>query len=710
MGLGLRRGGRGIDNLLQKEEGGPRESRNLGCVQCLTMRMLKRLSWWLAAIAALVPLLCRAQNYSDIWWNPNESGWGVTIADHQTQMFAVWYSYDTDGTPMWFTVQGGTFNSARTFFTGDLYRTTGPSFTGTFDPNAVTVTKVGTASFDFAPAGGTPGTAVFSWTIGSAGRTVQVVRQSFGNAPPNWGSDATDIWWNSAESGWGLSLAQHGNNIFGVWFTYSSSGHPLFITLPGVQPTSSPDTFTGTLYTTTGPAYNAGSFDPSQVRVTPAGTATLKLSGGTATFTATAGGVTQTKTLTRQPFGGSNTASLQTDPKRVEENNPAVTFSSGWTRSDATWGWSGGSAMQSTTAGATASITFNGTSIRWIGARGRGMGIANVSVDGTLVRTVNLFAHPTDEIHTPIVTINDLSAGQHTLTITVTGQQDVQASSNVVVVDAFDVQPDTTVSHWQDTNPDLQYAGGWTKSSNSYPWSGSGVSNLPELPVTAQETQTSGATMTVPFRGTGVRWIGYLGPDAGIANVSIDGGTVSQVDMYSPVATFQPIVFSAFGLADANHTLTITATGRKNASSSAARVVVDALDIITPGRRYEEYERSISYATPPNTFWTMDNEARVWSEGATATSNVPGATATFTFTGTSVSWIGCEKDSASGIADVSIDGVFQTEVNLNQNYPIEGYQMTVFRKDGLPYGPHTLTLKVMNTNGAYVVVDAFDVR
>ena len=36
--------------------------------------------------------------------------------------------------------------------------------------------------------------------------------------------------------------------------------------------------------------------------------------------------------------------------------------------------------------------------------------------------------------------------------------------------------------------------------------------------------------------------------------------------------------------------------------------------------------------------------------------------------------------------------------------------MTVWRKDGLAPGPHTLTIEVVNTNGNYVVVDAFDVR
>src|SRR3954465_9907928 len=117
------------------------------------MHALKRLSWRLIALAALLPCLCLAENYSDMWWNPSESGWGVTIADHETNLFAVWYAYDTDGSPIWFTGPGGPFNANHTYFVGGVYRTTGPAFTGPFDPNAVTRTKVGTASFDFAPGG-----------------------------------------------------------------------------------------------------------------------------------------------------------------------------------------------------------------------------------------------------------------------------------------------------------------------------------------------------------------------------------------------------------------------------------------------------------------------------------------------------------------------------------------------------------------------------
>jgi hypothetical protein len=427
---------------------------------------------------------------------------------------------------------------------------------------------------------------------------------------------------------------------------------------------------------------------------------------------------------TPPPGGGTPPPEETSDPRtpavagaRIEETNVAVTLDSTWTSADPRFGWSGGAAVQSDVVGATASFIFTGTSVRWLGARGRGMGVARVRIDGGPGYRVDLEVAPNDVIRTPAITISDLTDGPHTLTIEVLVGR--------VVLDAFDVQPTTTVSHWQDTDPNARFSAGWTKSAigpcsacpESLPWSGSGFGNPPELPVTAQETSTANETVTLPFRGTAISWIGYRCPDCGIALVQVDGGAPIEVDTYYPTAKFQSQVFRATGLADANHTLTITATGRKNAASSAARIVVDAFDVMTPGRRYEEYDASITKSVaPPDTppegpFHWNRNLSRVWSEGYAATSNQTGATLTFSFTGTSVSWIGCQKSSAGGRANVYIDGVFEREVRLAQKYPIEGYQMTVFRKDGLADGPHTLTIVVTSSNnGPYVVVDAFDVR
>jgi hypothetical protein len=220
-----------------------------------------------------------AENYSDIWWNPLESGWGVTIADHETNIFGVLYAYRADGRPVWFTIPGGTFSQGRRIFQGDVYATTGPAYTSAaFDPSLVTATKVGNAAFDFTPPGLAPGIVLFTYTINGVSKTKQLQRQAFGNGAASWGTDRTDLWFNPAESGWGLALAQHGNNIFGVWYAYDTDGQPLWFVLPGGTFSGS-SSFSGNLYRTTGPYFGNASFDPSAVRVTLAGTVTLSFAG-----------------------------------------------------------------------------------------------------------------------------------------------------------------------------------------------------------------------------------------------------------------------------------------------------------------------------------------------------------------------------------------------------------------------------------------------
>ena len=218
-----------------------------------------------------------ATNYSDLWWNPAESGWGVSIADHETHLFAVWFTYRQDGSPTWFVMSGGTFSEGRRRFTGDAYQTTGPPFNAPFSSRPVTLERVGTFTFDFAPPGMAAGTALFSYSVNGIAATKQIQRQPFGNAAPAWGTDLTDLWWDSSESGWGLSINQHGNNVFAVWYTYDASGLPLFVIMPGVTFQGS-ETFSGPLYTTRGPWFGGGTFDASQVQVLPFGDATIDFS------------------------------------------------------------------------------------------------------------------------------------------------------------------------------------------------------------------------------------------------------------------------------------------------------------------------------------------------------------------------------------------------------------------------------------------------
>ena len=269
----------------------------------------------------------RAANYSDIWWNPAESGWGLTLADHETNLFGVWYTYRADGKPVWYTIPGGTFSSDHTTFTGDVFMTRGPSYRlATFDPGQVSATKVGTASFDFAPANQPAGSATFTYTVNGVSKSSHIERQPFGNAAPQWGSDFTDLWYNPAESGWGVSLAQHGNNVFGVWYAYDVDGQPLWFVLPGVTFTSS-TAFNGKLYTTTGP-YFGSAFESAPVKVSEAGSAsfdvnigmaaTAQCDSGVVTFApnvTTAGATAQyQRSACAQPFGHARASAQQATP------------------------------------------------------------------------------------------------------------------------------------------------------------------------------------------------------------------------------------------------------------------------------------------------------------------------------------------------------------------------------------------------------------
>ena len=254
------------------------------------------------------------QNYSDIWWNPNESGWGLTIVDHETQLFLVWYTYRQDGSPTWFVIPGGTFSQGKRVFTGDVYQTTGPSYTGTFNPAMVASTRVGSVTIDFAPSGFNAGTALFTYSVNGYTQTKQIQRQPFGDASPAWGYDFTDIWWDPNESGWGMTIAQHGNSLFAVWYTYDTNGLPLFVVMPGGN-FNGPNSFTGTLYTTTGPFYGNATFDPAQVVAANAGTGTISYDALTGMdtakaflprrghYNATVRGHAVTKNLAQQPFG-----------------------------------------------------------------------------------------------------------------------------------------------------------------------------------------------------------------------------------------------------------------------------------------------------------------------------------------------------------------------------------------------------------------------
>lgn len=115
-------------------------------------------------------------------------------------------------------------------------------------------------------------------------------------------SNHEGLWWNSAESGWGINFEHQDNMIFATWFTYDATGKPWWLIAELDQ--GDTNTFTGPVSTVTGPAFGATAFDPRTVVENVIGTMTVSFADDNhATLRYTVNGITQVKEITPQVFG-----------------------------------------------------------------------------------------------------------------------------------------------------------------------------------------------------------------------------------------------------------------------------------------------------------------------------------------------------------------------------------------------------------------------
>ena len=94
-----------------------------------------------------------------------------------------------------------------------------------------------------------------------------------------------------------------------------------------------------------------------------------------------------------------------------------------------------------------------------------------------------------------------------------------------------------------------------------------------------QQSSTAGAFAqnSTGLAGSTVAWVSTMGPDRGMASVSVDGGPAQTVDLYS--ATPQPatLVWQATNLGSVNpHTIKVTVLSARNPASAGNKVDIDA--------------------------------------------------------------------------------------------------------------------------------------
>jgi hypothetical protein len=114
-----------------------------------------------------------AVDYTDLWWNPNEPGWGMAMSHQHGTIFLTWYVYDSLGKPTWYIASDCVVRQSACF--GKVYRTTGPALGATFDPSAVTVLPVG----DIVAVFGDANNAALTYSIDGVVATKLINRQRF---------------------------------------------------------------------------------------------------------------------------------------------------------------------------------------------------------------------------------------------------------------------------------------------------------------------------------------------------------------------------------------------------------------------------------------------------------------------------------------------------------------------------------------------------
>ena len=272
----------------------------------------------------------------------------------------------------------------------------------------------------------------------------------------------------------------------------------------------------------------------------------------------------------------------------------------------------------------------------------------------------------------------------------------------------------TSVVRFEQNSSQVHYTGNWYTNSGSFNSGGS-----------ATLAMNQGSTAKLTFTGTGVKWIGYRDQWSGRAQVYLDGAYKASVDTYSSSGMAQTVVWSASGLSNASHVLSIVVSGSHDRNSGGSWVWVDAFDVTVVTTTSTTTNTPPPTPPPTNTtpYRVAENASAVAYSGGTWYTNTTagcsggtcvlamdtGARATLTFTGTGASWI-AYRDQWSGIAQIYVDGAQVATVDAYAN-PQQSQAVT-YSVTGLAEGTHTLAIVATGTHdaasgGNWVWVDSF---
>jgi hypothetical protein len=404
-----------------------------------------------------------------------------------------------------------------------------------------------------------------------------------------------------------------------------------------------------------------------------------------------------TVTSTAPPAAVVGTPALSPAPglTRHDSTDAALACSGTWSTYTKAAAWNG-SYRRSSTAGASVTITFDGTQLDWIAMMGTTTGIADVYLDGDKKATIDL-ASAVAIYQENVWSTGSLASGVHTVRIV---RSSGSASGKYLTIDAVDVAGSLLkVQRVEQSSSLVAWSGSWSsRSSSSYSGGSDKYSNA------------AGRAVEVDFTGTKIVWIGRKASTYGLARVTLDGTKAFDVDCYNATGVYQQVVWDSGILANTAHTLKIECLGTKDSASGGTYVSVDAFDLVGTAtqaylwNRYEETEPKILYSGT----WSSASASGA-SGGSQKTASTSAASLSITFTGDQLDWI-ATKGPDMGTADVAVDGKDATPVVLTNGTTI--YQQKVWSTGKLSPGTHRVEISwdENNSSGAVIDLDAFDIR
>jgi len=205
-----------------------------------------------------------------------------------------------------------------------------------------------------------------------------------------------------------------------------------------------------------------------------------------------------------------------------------------------------------------------------------------------------------------------------------------------------------------------------------------------------------GASVAIPFSGTGITWIGKKGPNYGIATWSLDGGAETLTNSYNATTISQNPNLVISNLAQGQHILRIMLTPATTGYDHWQ--TLDALRITGGGL--------LTFGSTAG--WNNQSQlvfrGSHWNGGDPAPTNLSDGQWYDGTTGESVSWTFSGKtlitawgrpDAENGAMNVYLDGAFLKQVSLRYgNADNDSNNSALIYAGKVSSGQHTITLAV----------------